>query len=280
MNKKYLVTVFRQRLHESMTMREMSQSALARQAGIDRSTLSQLLAEDEVRMPRADTVAGIASVLQVSSDWLLGLTADRRFGAEILKQSLEVAPHEASPADANLARWYAEAAGLKVRYVPTNIPDIFKTEELIEYEYGSITERPVDRAIEESRQQLRFGRMVDNDMEICMSVHAINDLCAGHSLWSNLPAPIRRRQVQQIVNIVEELYPRVRIYLFDGLKRYAAPYTIFGNKRAVLYLGQMFFAFNTSEYVSILIRHFDDLIRNTVINAHEAADYLRQLDVK
>jgi transcriptional regulator with XRE-family HTH domain len=279
MNKREIVSVFRNRLTESMSARAMNQSSLARAAGIDRSTLSQLLTEENVRMPRADTVAGLASVLQVSTDWLLGLSSDSRFGAEILRQSLEVAPHEPSPADANLQRWYEEAAGLKIRYVPANLPDIFKTDAVLEHEFGAMVERPVDRAIEGTRQQLRFGRTTENDMEICMSLHSAQDFCTGHSLWHGLSRATREAQKQQIVDVVEELYPSLRLYLFDGLRRYAAPYTLFGNRRAVLYIGQMFFAFNTREYVTILIRHFDDLIRNTVVSAHDAADYLRKLKV-
>lgn len=279
MNKREIVTIFRTRLTESLAARGMNQSSLARAAKVDRSTLSQLLSDDNVRMPRADTVAALAGVLQVSTDWLLGLSSDSRYGAEILRQSLEVAPHEPSPADANLSRWYEEAAGLKIRYVPANLPDIFKTEAVLTHEFGTMIERPVDRALAETRQQLRFGRTTENDLEICLSMQALHDFCTGHSLWNGLSREVRDAQRRQMVEVVEELYPSLRFYLFDGLRRYSAPYTLFGNRRAVLYIGQMYFAFNTREYVTILIRHFDDLIRNTVINAHETADYLRSLDV-
>jgi len=280
MNKREIVAVFRTRLVESMAARAMNQSSLARAAGVDRSTLSQLLSDSTVRMPRADTVAAIAGVLQVSTDWLLGLSSDSRLGAEILRQSLEIAPQEPNPADANLARWYDEAAGLKIRYVPANIPDIFKTEEVLGHEFGAMVERPVDRAIAESRQQLRFGRTTDNDMEICMSVQAVRDFCTGHSLWQGLSAGVREAQRRQMLDVVEELYPSLRLYLFDGLRRYSAPYTLFGNRRAVIYVGQMFFAFNTREYVAILIRHFDDLIRHSEVDARDAAAFLRGLEVR
>lgn len=280
MGKRAIVAVFRSRLVESMGIRGCNQSALARAAGVDRSTLSQLLSADNLRMPRADTVAALATVLQVSTDYLLGLSSDSRFGAEILRQSLEVAPHEPSPADTNLARWYEEAAGLKIRYVPANLPDIFKTEAVLQHEFGAMAERPVDRALQETRQQLRFGRTTENDMEICMSLQTLSDFLTGHSLWKGLALADRRAQRQQIVDVVEELYPSLRLYLFDGLRRYAAPYTLFGNRRAVLYVGQMYFAFNTRETVTILIRHFDDLVRQATVNAHQAADYLRALPLR
>src|SRR6185436_17797221 len=43
-----------------------------------------------------------------------------------------------------LARWHAEAAGTKIRYVPAGIPDLLRTDELIEYEAG-ITNRAWNR---------------------------------------------------------------------------------------------------------------------------------------
>ena len=88
MDKREIVQTFRRRLGEAMAERGVSQSALSRTVGVDRSTLSQLLDEDTVRIPRGDTVAAIGEALQVSTDWLLGLTSDSRFGAEILRQSL------------------------------------------------------------------------------------------------------------------------------------------------------------------------------------------------
>ena len=204
---------------------------------------------------------------------------DRRYGTEILRQSVAVAPYRQSPADTTVARWYAEAAGFKVRYVPANIPDIVKTEALLEHEYGHWREPAVDQAVEKSRRQLQFGRIPDNDMEICLSVQAIRDLCHGHSLWRGLAKTVRRSQQEQIATVLKDLYPGVRLYLFDGLRRFASPYTIFGNRRAALYIGQLFITVNTPEHVALLIRHFDDLIRNCVINAHETAAFIRRLEV-
>ena len=68
MKKQEIVGIFRKRLLESMQDRGFSQAELSRQSGVDRSTLSQLLAQDNLRMPRADTVAALASALPVSVD--------------------------------------------------------------------------------------------------------------------------------------------------------------------------------------------------------------------
>jgi len=275
MNKRELVAIFRKRLLESMQERGVNQSELSRETGVDRSTLSQLLAEENLRMPRADTVASLARSLQVSTDWLLGLSQDSRFGAEILRQSFEVAPHEPSPADDNLKRWYEEAEGLKIRYVPVGLPDIVKTDQVLEYEYAEVVERPVSRAKEQVLQYRNFSRGPDNDLEICMPVEQLVGFCLGEGIWRHLDASVRREQVEFMWSTLEELYPSVRLYLFDGRKRYSVPYTIFGARRAAVYVGQMYFAFNTTEYVRILARHFDNLVRNAEIHAHEVVEFLR-----
>jgi transcriptional regulator with XRE-family HTH domain len=73
LDKRDRAALFRQRLAEAMARRGLSQSALARECGVDRSTISALLA-DSVRMPNAQLAADCAASLGVSSDWLLGLS--------------------------------------------------------------------------------------------------------------------------------------------------------------------------------------------------------------
>ena len=166
MKKQEIVAIFRKRLFESMQERGVNQSGLSRDTGVDRSTLSQLLAEENLRMPRADTVAALAGSLQVSTDWLLGLSQDSRYGAEILRQSFEVAPHQPSPADDNLKRWYEEAEGLKIRYVPVQLPDIVKTDRVLEYEYEEVEEEEVEDdegAEDEDEEYEEASEYIDDD---------------------------------------------------------------------------------------------------------------------
>ena len=70
-------------------------------------------------------------------DWLIGLSQEGRVGADILRQSVEVErdPDGSDTADVLLERWHAEAAGYKVRYVPTTLPDLLKIDRIIRYEY-------------------------------------------------------------------------------------------------------------------------------------------------
>ena len=269
--------LFRLRLLEAMNDANVSRAALSRAVGIDRSTLSQLLSEDADRLPRADTVAAIASSLQVSLDWLLGLSHKAQMGADIHPESLEIAPSPHSPIDEGLARWYAEAVGYKIRYVPTTIPDLAKTYEVLQYEYRDFAVKSAEQAIAASQRKLEFTRLPENDMEICTPLQSTTDFVHGHGVWAGLSTNVRLAQVDYLIKLIEELYPRLRLYLFDGLTHYSAPYTIFGPQRAALYAGQMYFVFNTSEHIRVLTRHFDDLVRAAVVTATDVGGYLHEL---
>ncbi len=72
-------------------------------------------------------------------------------------------------------------------------------------------------------------------------------------------------------------YPTFRWFLYDGRQRFSAPLTIFGPRRAVIYVGQMYFVFNTTEHIRVLTRHFDELIRAAVVQPTDIAEHLRRL---
>ena len=277
MDRREVSRLFRLRLTEMLAQSGLSRSALARRAGIDRSTLAQLLSDDMDRLPRADTVAAIATELRVSLDWLLGLSHVQRLGADILHESLQIAESSQTPVDQMLVRWFEEAAGYKMRYVPTTIPDIAKTEEVLHHEYRYFRTRGPDRAISASRDKLEQIRLPETDMEICISRQALEALASGGGIWRTLEASARRRQLDRLGEMAEELYPGLRIYLFDGLAHYSAPYTIFGRQRAALYVGQFYLVFETTEHIAALHRHFDDLIRAAVIQPAELVRFLTQL---
>ncbi len=271
------VLLFRGRLQDAMDRAKMSKSALAREIGVDRSTLSQLLAPDNDRLPRADTVAAAARALNISLDWLMGLSAFERSNADILHEFFEFAPSERTPVDANIAQWHAEAMGQKIRYVPATLPELFKTEATIEHEFRDFAAKTTRQAKAASEDKRAFSRMPSADMEMCMPVQALRDYAAGAGIWRGVSVADRREQLLQMAQMADALYPKLRFYLFDGLTHYSAPYTIFGVGRAAVYLGQMFFAFTTLEHVRVLTNHFDDLIRAAVVHSHEVSDHIRAM---
>ena len=268
---------FRERLGEAMASARVNRSTLAARIGIDRSTLSQLLAPEVDRLPRADTAAAIAAALNVSLDWLLGLSQEAKLGADILLESVEVKLSADTPADESLAAWYAEAVGYKIRHVPATLPDLMKTEEVLDHEYRDFAARSADRAIADSHGRLAYVRLPETDIEICQSSQSLESFMHGEGIWRTLSLSARRNQLDHMIALNDELYPTLRMFFFDGLTHFSVPYTVFGPQRAVVYVGQMFFAFNTTEHIRVLSRHFDALVRAATVPAHAAGDFLRTL---
>ena len=268
---------FRERLLEAMTSARFNRSVLAARIGIDRSTLSQLLSPEADRLPRADTAAAIASALNVSLDWLLGLSQQAKLGADILNESVEVKLSADAPVDESLAAWYAEAVGYKIRHVPARLPDLMKTEEVLDYEYREFAARSADRAIAVSHGRLAYVRLPETDIEISQSRQSLESFTRGEGVWRDLPLAARREQLDHMIALMDELYPTLRMFFFDGRTHFSVPYTVFGPQRAAVYVGQMFFAFNTIEHIRVLTRHFDALVRASTVPAHVAGDFLREL---
>ncbi len=268
---------FRDRLAEALDRAGMNRTELARAVGIDRSTLSLLMSEESDRLPRADTAAAIANALQVSLDWLLGLSNEADLGADIVPETMEIAPSSPTPLDERINRWIEEAVGYKIRYVPTTLPDLAKTDAVLQHEYRDFAVKTAGQAIALSQQKLAYARLPETDMEICTPLQAITGFAHGEGTWKGLPLDDRLAQLDRLILLVEELYPTLRLYLFDGLTHYAAPYTIFGPQRVALYAGQVYLVFNTREHIRVLTRHFDDLVRAAVVNSAEAGAYLRRL---
>ncbi len=275
MDKRDLSQVFRERLKILLQRSGANQSAFAAAVGIDRSALSQLLSGTSTRLPRAETLLNIAAEHKTSLDWLLGLSQDEGLTAEI-RPSLEIEEASGGFERTLLGRWHAEAAGTKIRYVPSGIPDLLRTEEVIEYEAG-ITHKDADAAIDETHYRIDYNRRPETDMEVCMPLHMLDIFARGNGIWSGLPPAARKRQLDHMARLLDDLYPSFRLFLYEGKRRYSVPYTIFGSIRVAIYVGDMYLVLNATEPVRTLTRHFDNLIRAAVVNSHEAAGHAQSL---
>jgi transcriptional regulator with XRE-family HTH domain len=264
------VARFRERLN-------LSQSAYAEKVGLDRSTLSQLLSAGNDRLPRAENIVAIARAENVSIDWLLGLTQEGRSGADILKQVVQIERDARSPADERLERWHDEAAGYKIRYVPATLPDLLMTEQVIEFEYRDSAAFTPEMSIETAQRKLVYLRRPETEMEVCTSRQTLEVFARGQGRWVGLPARERKKQLQRMIELHQELYPGLRWYLYDANRHFSVPVIIFGPKRAVIYLGQMYLVFNTLEHVRVFTAHFDDLVRAAVVPPTGLVDALREL---
>lgn len=275
MDKRDLSRLFRERLKLMLARSGQNQSAFAASVGIDRSALSQLLSGQSTRLPRAETLLNMAATYNVSLDWLLGISQDEGLASEI-RESLEIEEGTGSFDRTLLAAWHAEAAGTKIRYVPAGIPDLLRTDAVIDYE-AEMTRKSRDSQIDEKDYRIDYNRRPETDMEVCMPRHMLEIFARGNGVWSGLADAARREQLAHMARLVDDLYPSFRLYLYDGRQRYSIPYTIFGQIRAAIYVGEMYLVLNAVTPVRTLTRHFDNLIRAAEINAHEAAGYCREL---
>ncbi|WP_170429053.1 helix-turn-helix domain-containing protein [Ruegeria arenilitoris] len=268
---------FRLRLARAMEERHVSQSALARHIGVDRSTVSQLLTDEGARLPNAHVVGSCASALGVSADWLLSLSDRPESAAELLASSLTVTEAPRALVDERIFEWHQEAAGYKIRYVPATLPDMLKTRAVLEWEYAPHLGRTADQAIGASADRLKWMRSAQSDYEIAMPLYELDSFAHASGYYEGLCPKIRLEQIDHLLEICEQLYPRLRIYLFDAKRLYSAPVTIFGPLLSVFYAGSHYMAFRDRDRIETFTRHFDRLVREADLTARDFPDHLRQL---
>lgn len=270
------VSLFQDRLQQVIAHSGLNRSAFAASIKVDRSTLSQLLSADNVRLPRADTVASIAEVHQVSIDWLLGLTQEGSMVANIMPEAFQVDDYSSTIFDKTL-EWHREACGYKIRYVPTTLPDLLKTEDVAEYEFNRYGAGKVDQSVRDNQLLLLQQRHPGSELETCMSVQHLESFAMGQGIWNGLPIDARRQQLQRMVELNEELYPGFRWFLYDGKQSYSASFTIFGPMRATLFIGHLYVIINSIDQIRKLTARFDDLIRIATVHPHEIQQFLQGL---
>ena len=172
-------------------------------------------------------------------------------GADILEQSVQIAVSMPAPADARLAAWRERPA--KIRWpVPTTLPDLVKTDEVLGHEYhefAAVTEQA--RAVSTERLATRASRDRHRGLQPAAGLGGVRPrrrpaglaAPAGASSWSRSsrcwtsstrPAGSSTTRGQPV------------------------PMTIFGPQRAAVYMGNLYFVYNTTEHV--LTRHFDGLM--------------------
>lgn len=273
MHKADVARTFRSRLVQLVASRPGGLSRLARDAGVDRSALSQFLAPDALRLPRAETLRAIAEARGASADWLLGLSNAAEGGQEVAP-GIAVETELDAEGDTPLSRWQREAEGGKIRYVPSSLPDIFRLREL---EMEAVDAERAEARAEHAAGLREGARYHDTDVEICMSVQTLTLLAEGRGLWEGVSARTRRAQLAHMGVEAERLYPSVRLHLFDARRSFSAPLTVFGLKRAAIYLGRSYLVVTAAEQVRQLARHFDDLVREATVPPHAAHETLAEL---
>ena len=276
-DKRTRATQFRSRLEQAMQGARTNQSALARQIGVDRSTVSQLLKGAGARLPNAQVVGECATALGVSADWLLSLSDRPETAADLLATALTFTKAPRALVDEQIFAWHAEAAGMKIRHVPASLPDMLKTRAILEWEYTPHLGRTTSQAIGASEDRLTWMRSAQSDYEIALPLHELTSFARAEGYYAGLDATLRREQLDRLALLHDQLYPRLRIYLFDARRLFSAPLTIFGPMLAVLYVGRNYLAFRDTERVSAFTAHFDQLVREAALTARDFPDRINEL---
>ena len=257
-----------------MATSAINQSALARMTGVDRSTISQLLKDKGARLPNAQVVGECASALGVSADWLLSLTDNPERAEDIVANALTLTEAPRALVDEQIFAWHQEAAGYKIRHVPAGLPDMLKTNALLSWEYSPHLGRTTEQSIGASQDRLNWMRSSSSDYEIALPLHEMESFMRGEGYYRGLPDDIRQEQIANMRQLSEQLYPRLRLYLFDARQLYSAPVTVFGPLLAVLYLGRNYLAFRDTNRVQGFTEHFDALVREATVTARGLPDFL------
>lgn len=269
--------LFRRRISEALLQAKISRSELARQSGADRSTIAQLLNDDEVRLPNAHLAAEFATALGVSADWLLGLSNRRETSAELLLAEMRFKDAKRTPSDEQIIAWHKEAAGRKIRHVPATLPDLLKIPEVLDWEYASFSDKTPEQASQSMRDMADWLEAPGSDYEICVPLAMVQSMAWGEGYWKGLPADICAKQIEWMASRCEALYPSMRLYLYDDHQLFSAPVSIFGSLIAAVYVGRFYMVYRERSQVQALTQHFDELVRESNMSARSTSGMLRAL---
>jgi hypothetical protein len=116
-----------------------------------------------------------------------------------------------------------------------------------------------------------------SDWEIAFPLHEIESFARAEGYYRGLPAGLRGAQIDHMLRLHAQLYPALRVYLFDARRVFSAPMTVFGPLLAVIYLGSQHIAFRDRERVDGISRHFDLLVKEAAASAREFTGVLERL---
>lgn len=276
-DKRDRAALFRDRLTKAMNLTNSNQSKLARDTGVDRSTLSQLLKDKGARLPNAQLVASCAAALGVSADWLLGLSDRPEQATDLVAAAMSMTQAPRALVDEQIFAWHQEAAGYKIRHVPAGLPDMLKTDAMLRWEYQPSLGKTIDQAVGASKDRLAWMRGARSDYEIAFPLCELSSFARAEGYYEGLSTELRRAQLTRFRDLHEQLYPSLRLHLFDQRQLFSAPVTIFGPLLAVIYLGSNYLAFRDRERVAAMTTHFDGLVRAAAIDARVVPAHIDQL---
>ena len=116
-----------------------------------------------------------------------------------------------------------------------------------------------------------------SDYEIALPVYELVSFTRAKGYYLRIPHQLRDAQIDHFVELCEQFYSRVRVYLFDSRILYSAPLTIFGPLLSVLYVGTQNVAFRDRGRIQIFTKHFDKLVTQATVSTQDLSAHLQQL---
>ena len=110
-----------------------------------------------------------------------------------------------------------------------------------------------------------------------LPIHEVEACASGTAYYKDVDESTRYEQLRFIADQCEQLFPRLRVFLFDAHRVYSSPVTVFGPGLAVVYVGQCYLAFREDERVKSLTNHFDWLVREATVDARNVPAFIRAL---
>jgi lambda repressor-like predicted transcriptional regulator len=243
-DKRGRANVFRDRLTAAMAEAGTSRAALARGRGIDRSTITQMLSTEDVRMPGGHVVANMATGAGGIERLASGPVGPARAGQRVDRHvAFDLGGGPRQRADDQIFAWHEEAAGYKIRHVPATMPDVLKTDALMEWEYAPAKVKTPGQAIAAAHARLEWMRGTTSDYEIAIPLHEFESFVSGTGYYAGLAPDLRREQLRWFAEVYDQLFPSLRLFLYDARTVFSAPLTIFGPRLAVIYVGRHYVAF-------------------------------------
>ena len=157
---------------------------------------------------------------------------------------------------------------------------MLKTDALLQWECESSLGRTTEQAIGASRDRFDWMRSARSDFEIALPVHELSSFARGEGYYAGLSPRTRSEQIAHLAALHDQLYPTLRVHLYDARRVYSAPVTVFGPLLVVIYLGRNYLAFRDSERVQAISRHFDGLVREAAVPSRDFPAHLQRLSAR
>ena len=168
-----------------------------------------------------DTLHALAVAHDLSLDWLVGLSNAGPLEAELLTQTSFAGARTVDDGRERLLGGWARRRSYKIRYVPSTLPDLLKTEAVIRFERAGAGGPDVAQTIETPRPSWRGRAIPTRRWSAARRSQGIASFARARASGAGSASRPRRQQLDHLIELVEELYPTFRWFLFDGSRRYA-----------------------------------------------------------